>query len=37
MNEMKIFQLGCGVNLAGKVKNVFLATIDVYWLENRKI
>ena len=26
-----------GVNLAGKVKNLFLFTIDVYRLENRKI
>ena len=26
-----------GVNLAGKVKNLFLVTIDVYRLENRKI
>ena len=25
------------VNLAGKVKNLFLVTIDVYRLENRKI
>ena len=28
---------GGGVNLAGKVKNLFLVTIDVYRLENRKI
>ena len=26
-----------GVNLAGKVKNLFLVTVDVYRLENRKI
>ena len=26
-----------GVNLAGKIKNLFLVTIDVYRLENRKI
>ena len=26
-----------GVNLAGKVKNLFLVTIDVYRLENRNI
>ena len=26
-----------GFNLAGKVKNLFLVTIDVYRLENRKI
>ena len=25
------------VNLAGKVRNLFLVTIDVYRLENRKI
>ena len=28
---------GGGVNLAGKEKNLFLVTIDVYRLENRKI
>ena len=27
---------GGGVNLAGKVKNLFLVTIDVYRLENKK-
>ena len=27
---------GGGVNIAGKVKNLFLVTIDVYRLENRK-
>ena len=26
-----------GVNLAGKVRNLFLVTIDVYRLKNRKI
>ena len=35
---LKGFRPGArGVNLAGKVKNLFLVTIDVYRLENRKI
>ena len=33
-----LFRMGArGVNLAGKVKNLFLITIDVYRLENIKI
>ena len=28
---------GGGIKLAGKVKNLFLVTIDIYRLENRKI
>ena len=36
LNSVHIDQEPGGVNLAGKIKNLFSVTIDVYRLENRK-
>ena len=37
MHSARIDREPGGVNLAGKLKNLFLVTIDVHRLENRKM